>query len=324
MNELERFRRAVLVALIATLILVAVGGIVRATGAGLGCPDWPRCFGSWVPPTSADQLPPEFDKSRFNVVQTWTEYINRLIGVTVGFLILYAAFRAFRVVRRNRQAAVGAWIALVLVAFQGWLGGVVVQSELQPWLITAHMLTAIAILMALIYAWYVAAPDRLLSGVGRRPLLFNVGSALFVVLVSQIAIGTQVREHIDEITNRTPDLPRSEWLAGVNPVFVFHAAFAWAVLLLAFVLFEVVRRSDLRGVGRVCGLGCPLALAGQMLIGGALSSFALPPVLQVLHLSIASTVATGLFLFLLITGVPQPQPVPVAVESETPSEEVRP
>jgi cytochrome c oxidase assembly protein subunit 15 len=324
MREIDKFRRSVLIALFATLILVAVGGIVRATGAGLGCPDWPHCFGSWIPPTSADQLPPEFDKSRFNVVQTWTEYINRLIGVTVGFLILFAAFRGIKVVRLNRPAAVAAWLALLLVAFQGWLGGVVVQSELTPWLVTAHMLTAIAILMALTYAWFATAPESARSDEERRPLLFQVGSALYVVLVSQIAVGTQVREHIDEITNRTPDLPRSEWLAGVNPIFVFHATFAWAVLLLALILFEVVRRSSIQGMGRVCGIGCPLLLVAQMLIGGALSSFAIPPVLQVLHLAIASTVATGLFLFLLITGVPAPRVAHAVAQTETQREEVRP
>lgn len=307
MDTLKRFRRAVLAALFATLILVAVGSLVRASGSGLGCPDWPHCFGSWIPPISADQLPPEFDKSKFNVWQTWTEYINRLIGVTVGLLILWAAIRSV-FVRKTHSGAFGAAIgALVLVAFQGWLGGVVVQSELQPWLITAHMLTALAIVMLLIYAWYATLPPEHWAQVPPedRKNLFSSGAALFIALVTQIAIGTQVRERIDEITNRTPDLPRTEWTERIHPIFAVHGAFAWGVVALSVILLLVAHRSKASGIIRKLALGCPLLVLAQMATGAGLSLLAIPPVLQVLHLVIATAVASGLFLLLLLTGARQ-------------------
>lgn len=304
MNALLRFRRAVLSALFATLFLVAVGSLVRASGSGLGCPDWPHCFGSWIPPISADQLPPEFDKSKFNVWQTWTEYINRLIGVIVGLLILWAAVRSVFVRRTHVAAFVATILALLLVAFQGWLGGVVVQSELQPWLITAHMLTALAIVMLLIYAWYASLPAGHWAQVldKDRRALFHSGAAVFVTLVTQIAIGTQVRERIDEITNQTPDLPRTEWIERIHPIFVVHGAFAWGVVALSLFLLYVAWRSETSGLVRRLAVSCPLLLLVQMATGAGLSLFALPPVLQILHLTVAVFATAGLFLLLLLTG----------------------
>src|SRR5258705_10446074 len=83
----------------ATYLLILVGGLVRASGAGLGCPDWPRCFGSWIPPASAADLPPQFDPSLFNPTLMWTEYLNRLLGWTAGFLIMRTVIWEWRQLR---------------------------------------------------------------------------------------------------------------------------------------------------------------------------------------------------------------------------------
>ena len=95
-KEIESFRRFALITLGAVYFLIAVGASVRASGAGMGCPDWPTCFGQWIPPTSETQLPSDYQEiyadlgyadTRFNVVKTWTENLNRLIGVIIGLLI---------------------------------------------------------------------------------------------------------------------------------------------------------------------------------------------------------------------------------------------
>src|SRR5688572_26064768 len=104
----RRFRVLASVTVAAVYLLILVGGIVRATGSGMGCPDWPKCFGRWVPPTDESQLPADYQEiyahrgygeARFNVAQTWTEYLNRLLGVVIGFLIfatLLASLRFWR------------------------------------------------------------------------------------------------------------------------------------------------------------------------------------------------------------------------------------
>ena len=135
-----------------TYFLILVGGLVRASGAGLGCPDWPRCFGGWIPPASADNLPAGFDASQFNATLMWTEYLNRLLGVTVGVLIFATLVSAWR---HHRQTAKIFWptlAAFLLVGFQGWLGGVVVQQELTAWIVTVHMVVALVIVSLLLYA----------------------------------------------------------------------------------------------------------------------------------------------------------------------------
>src|SRR5262249_9570821 len=102
-SRLSSFQRLCLFTTLATYFLIRVGGFVRASGAGLGCPDWPRCFGSWIPPSSADQLPAQFDRALFNPALMWTEYLNRLLGVIVGFLILGTVISAVRNQRHDRR-----------------------------------------------------------------------------------------------------------------------------------------------------------------------------------------------------------------------------
>merc|ERR1711965_19697 len=100
-ESLRRFRGLATLTLAAVYFLILVGASVRASGAGMGCPDWPTCFGQWVPPTAESQLPANYQEvyaelgygdTRFNVVKTWTEYLNRLIGVTIGLLIFATAW----------------------------------------------------------------------------------------------------------------------------------------------------------------------------------------------------------------------------------------
>ena len=91
-QSLASYRRITIVTVSAVYFLILVGASVRASGAGMGCPDWPTCFGQWIPPTHESQLPANYQEiyanlgyaeTRFNVVKTWTEYINRLIGVII-------------------------------------------------------------------------------------------------------------------------------------------------------------------------------------------------------------------------------------------------
>src|SRR5437899_10884803 len=187
---LSSFQRLALGTTAITYFLILVGGLVRASGAGLGCPDWPRCFGSWIPPASAAELPPQFDASRFNPTLLWTEYLNRLLGVTVGFVILATVVSAWRHHRREPRIF---WItvaALLLTGFQGWLGGRVVASDLAAWIVTVHLIFALIIVQLLLYATV-----RTWRRAGGPPSPFFI--ALILVTMVQIGIGTQVRGSID-------------------------------------------------------------------------------------------------------------------------------
>jgi len=87
--------------------VIIAGGVVRTTQSGMGCPDWPKCFGRWIPPTNASELPPDFEKylrkqdidHTFNVYHTWIEYFNRLLGALLGFLRSFNALLFTRSVK---------------------------------------------------------------------------------------------------------------------------------------------------------------------------------------------------------------------------------
>ena len=163
-----RFRTLAWLTIGAVYFLILVGGVVRASGSGMGCPDWPKCFDRWIPPTSESQLPPDYQQvyadhgygaARFNALKTWTEYINRLVGVVIGFLIFLMMVASFRYWSRDRAIVGWSVVALVLVAFQGWLGSVVVESNLAPWMVTVHMMVALLLVGLLIYTLTRAEPE---------------------------------------------------------------------------------------------------------------------------------------------------------------------
>jgi len=301
-RRLSAFERLAIATTVTTYGLILVGGLVRASGAGLGCPDWPRCFGTWIPPLSPDTLPAEFDPSQFNAWLMWTEYLNRLLGVVVGFLILATCGVAWRVHRRQRHVIVPVVAALLLTGYEGWLGGRVVAHELAPWIVTAHLVVALVIVSLLLYATTYA----LLSGRGERPtargqLRTLEWSAAIVIglTLAQVAIGTQVRGRIDDAVAR--DVPRSTALSSVGRIDLWHRDGALLVLGGTLVLTMVARRQRhaYPSLQKVAGTSALLA-SGQIAVGIVLAYLALPPPAQVAHLALASLLLGTLTVFFLL------------------------
>lgn len=313
------FQRLAIVATAITYFLIAVGGLVRASGAGLGCPDWPRCFGSWIPPASAAALPPEFDPAQFNPTLMWTEYLNRLLGVTVGFAILAATVSAWRHHRRQPRILWPVVAAVLLTGFQGWLGGRVVANELAAWIVTVHMLVALVIVSLLLVAvlesmtpprggaeappggteahsgraaFDVAQATEVLPHIGgglvdreRRRLAWATGAVIVLALI-QVGVGTQVRGRVDAALDT---LPRADALASVGPIDTTHRELAAVTGLAIIGLWVLVwtRQPDDAALGRAASLA--LAFTGAQVVAGlVLTGAALPPAAQVLHLTLAS------------------------------------
>lgn len=315
MNELttarilRRYRKIAVVTIGAVVFLILVGGIVRSTGAGMGCPDWPKCFGVWIPPTDASQLPDNYQElyqdhgygsTTFNVVKTWTEYINRLIGVVIGFLII-ATYLYSRPVRKYDSRI--HWLslgALVLVVFQGWLGGQVVDTNLMTWLISIHMLVAMAILVALISAYVLAYQDQIRSlktEIGKEAVWIGVGVAVLSLI--QILLGIQVRESVDVVAKELGPESRGDWIANLGEMYAIHRFFYYAVVAGIVVWFwnlRVVIRTHPLYRNLMVSL---LAIVGaEVILGLSMHHFAIPAISQPLHLTLA-TVLFGIEVVLI-------------------------
>jgi cytochrome c oxidase assembly protein subunit 15 len=292
-----------------TYFLILVGGLVRASGAGLGCPDWPRCFGAWIPPASAAELPAGFEPSQFNPTLMWTEYLNRLLGVTVGLLILATLISAWRHHRDTPRIFWPTLAAFLLVGFQGWLGGVVVQQALAAWLVTLHMVVALVIvsllLYATVYAFFVEHGGADSVADRRRPLRW-AAIALIVITMIQVVLGTQVREYIDAALD--DGVARADALSTVGRLDVWHREAALAVMAAAAVLAWLVWTRHGADVVLIRATAVVVTLVGaQVLLGLIMAYVALTPPAQVAHLT-ASSLLLGAetVVFLLARWLPGP------------------
>ncbi len=305
---MNAFQKTAVATLAATVLLISVGSLVRITGAGLGCPDWPRCWGSWLPPSSVEDLDLDYlhekgyDPAEFNPLKMWIEYANRLVGVAIGILVFVTFLRSFRYRNTRPVLFYCAGLCFALVVFQGWLGGQVVRSGLQPGIITLHMALAVILLCALLYVTFQSLEQRIRVELTpeARVTLRRLGFALLAATILQLLLGTQVREGIDPFIKDAGGLPRGEWLSQVGLVDHVHRLSSWLVLLAGALVFRSVRRhaadSRLMPVARFILAGIVL----QILIGITLAYGDLPRPAQVMHLTLATLLVCAECMLLLM------------------------
>src|SRR6187431_267356 len=102
---MKGFQRLIILSIIGTYLVILAGAVVRGTGSGLGCPDWPRCFGQWIPPMDTSELPANYKEvykiagktiADFDPFKTWTEYLNRLLGALLGVTLIALFIKSFK------------------------------------------------------------------------------------------------------------------------------------------------------------------------------------------------------------------------------------
>jgi cytochrome c oxidase assembly protein subunit 15 len=302
MSKLQRhFVTAAFVTVVAVFILIAVGSTVRATGAGMGCPDWPTCFGQMIPPTDVSQLPSNYQQIyrdrgyanvEFNALKTWTEFFNRLTGVVIGFLAIWTLWAAWRLRRDDPANAKPVfWYALaafILVGFNGWLGKVVVSSNLHPAMITTHMMASLLVVASLILAINHTLRDSLsMSSDGARSTRTWLISGMILTIV-QIALGVQVRERIDVISISLDYAERATWVAQVGAPLAIHVIGALSIV--AFNLWlgmRVLRLSD-NTLSQNLARTLMFLVVLELFVGLSLATLGFPAFLQPLHLMFAA------------------------------------
>jgi len=278
-------------------LVILAGGVVRMTQSGMGCPDWPRCFGLWIPPINESQLPADFEKylskqdidHTFNVYHTWIEYINRLLGAILGLFILINMFLAFKNYRKaDKKIVFYSLLLLILVGFQGWLGKLVVDSNLSVVKITIHMLVAILIaIIPLINIAHLKKQRIIVPSVIKHSL-----TALVIILTLQIIFGTQVREQIDEISKSFAYSQRELWISRLDTMFTIHRSFSWIILLLGLWIFKEGRKVSKFSKHSLYISG---TIFLTIFLGITMANFGMPAVSQPLHLLLACGLLVGAF-----------------------------
>jgi len=286
---MQAYRRSVFISAILTYILIFIGGLVRVSGAGLGCPDWPKCFGRWIPPTHMDQLPAEIDPALFNLTLAWIEYINRLAGVLIGFSILVTALLALRYFRHDRVQLWGSLAALFLVIFQGWQGSRVVSSVLEPVVITLHLFIALILVSLLLYLTH-RVNHLNIAPTGREDLPGRLTRILFAVTLVQTVFGTQIRSELELLSRHFPLLTDSERLSRLGPANLWHVIIGLLIaLLVLFIVWKLwTKLPGFRGFAGILAMSLIIFTFSQILTGFLLMQIGLPALLQVSHTWLAS------------------------------------
>jgi cytochrome c oxidase assembly protein subunit 15 len=320
---LNRFQKWAILTTIATYFLIAVGAMVRAAGAGMGCPDWPRCFDRWIPPTDVSQVPPHIDPALFNVRLAWIEYLNRLVGVSIGIFIAVALYLALRHYRNTPRVLWPTVFAFFGVGFEGWLGAKVVSSNLDPHMITVHLVMALLVVSALLYATVCAffPGGRPLENlpVERRALGQYARNTLLVLLL-QIGMGAWLRGDLEVVAKSSPELDRADWILKAGLANPLHRFLAVVVTLLVGYLYLRVRRVFGQSVWlNRAALSCVVLVLLQLLLGVVLAKLALPPVAQVLHLTIGSLLMGALTVVILLAYRLPASLIPVSSAPSTPA-----
>lgn len=267
---LHGFRRLAAGTALATFGLIVLGGVVRATGSGLGCPDWPTCYGSLIPPMRADAL---------------IEYSHRTLAAIVGALVIWIAVAAYR----SRAAHPARfWVSgatLLLLGIQAWLGQVVVATELSPPLVSFHLGTAM-VLLALLVGLSLPEVHLPRDRVGRT--LWHAAIAVYATIL----VGALVRASGAGVA--FADWPLMDGslvpsrLGETDRLFGFlHRLIVLDAAAHIGVAWWRARRAGSESLRAVAGW-VVIVFSGQIVTGAALVWTVLSPVFVVLHLALAT------------------------------------
>ncbi|MGH8550633.1 MAG: COX15/CtaA family protein [Methylococcales bacterium] len=309
---IQKFKVLGSLTILAVYFLILVGGIVRASGAGLGCPDWPTCFGRWMPPTSVFELPQDYQKiyaglgvanTRFNVTKTWTEYLNRLTGAGIGFLIFLTMVFSWSFRKTDPPVFYLSLGTFFLVGFQGWLGAVVVASRLHPGMITVHMMVALVIVALLIYVIIRSQVSVLKQSdpINLHPHFRPVLLTAMAMTLLQVIMGTQVRESVDTIAAAYQLENRHLWRSHFPAIFYVHRSFSALILFTnAWLIWQLVRKAETQIYLFRCGIALGLFIATGILAGITMDRLDIPAVAQPVHLLMA-TLVFGMQFFIYLS-----------------------
>ena len=317
------FRFWVGVSLVLVYGVIAAGAVVRMTGSGMGCPDWPKCFGYLIPPTERTQLDwyanqtyakgeviiveeelriaqedftsgnsyeeknwgayTKHDYALFNPLHTWIEFINRLLGALGGLATVVVGILSFWQWKKSKIIPLISWIIIFGMGFQAWLGKTVVDSNLQPFKITIHMIMALVIVALLLYLYFISQKEKS-KGIELR-FIKNIAVITLALTLVQIGMGTQVRQFVDTQIDRFGESAKETWLDPTPFLFYLHRSFSLLVTALNLFLFFRLKKLSFLSTMPLWILGL---IGAEIFTGILMYYFDFPFSSQPLHLLLAS------------------------------------
>lgn len=331
------FRKLAKITLVLVYLVIVAGAVVRMTGSGMGCPDWPKCFGYYIPPTEASELEwkpnktynkgqviilnetlqvarekittgAEFntenwetytkhDYAIFNPWHTWIEFINRLFGAVAGLATLLLAFASIKYWKKQKAVTLLCWLVVLGMGFQAWLGATVVYSLLQPFKITLHMLMALVIVAFLLYIIFIVNKED--KRITYDKPAYIIAAVALGLTVIQIILGTQVREFIDHQIDVLGPNAKDLWLQDPTLVFYVHRSLSIAITLVNALLAYRIFKFNL---GHLKIYWVLFILLLEIFTGVAMNYIAFPFGSQALHLILAA-ILFGVQFYLVLDAI---------------------
>ncbi|MFD0963001.1 COX15/CtaA family protein [Pseudofulvibacter geojedonensis] len=335
----KHFHKLAKISIVCVYLIIIAGAVVRMTGSGMGCPDWPKCFGYYIPPTEISdiQFKPnhsykeghviqvndlfyfankdfttgdslnlknwqkntKHEYNSFNPTHTWIEFINRLFTAVAGIPILILFIVSVFLWKDKKYLTIAAFLVILGMGFEAWLGKTVVDSNLLPYKISIHMAGSFFIIAMLLYCIYKSKEIK--SSFKPVSLFKNVLIFSLLLTLIQVYIGTQVRQFVDEqaMVNSNAAL----WLENPNLAFYIHRTLSILVFIVNAWLFIQLKKQRvpyklLNYIMIVLGL--------EIITGIVIYYFNFPFTTQPLHLLLAA-VLFGLQFYIMLQVMSKPK-----------------
>lgn len=203
-------RSLALAGLVLCFIVVVLGAYVRLTTAGLGCPDWPGCYGHITPPSRLEiaENNQVFPNKLIDEGKAWREMIHRYAASTLGLICVALAVLGFATRRQRLVSLPLAWGLVAIIVFQGMLGMLTVTWQVTPLVVTGHLLFGLTTLSLLWWLWLSLQPNRPRGDPRAARLVWRLALVGLIALAIQIALGGWTSTNYADIA--CPDFPKCQ------------------------------------------------------------------------------------------------------------------
>lgn len=321
MSANKGFRRFTRITIFFTIFVVFAGSMVKVTGSGMGCPDWPKCFGYMIPPFSEEQLDwkPNFDYHKgemiitgdtlfvaeqdfstagnfkaenwsvyskhdyheYKPIHTIIEYVNRLVSVLLGGGVLLMIFFSFKTQRFKGLNIALAFFTLFLIGFEAWLGKLVVDGVLNPTDISFHMLVAFLIILVLSFTHTKNNTEFSFPYPSKYKY---IQIAAFIYLMYQLIMGVVLRQTFDTFS----DISREKWVEEAGISFLIHRSSSLIYVVLTVLTWRILKSTPKNTFERKNFRWVVILTIGEVVSGAIMGYLEVPKAAQPFHVIVSS------------------------------------